>query len=130
MLNSVDFEKVIDKVLSYDGEMGVKFIEKFTKNTILTVLEDPSQTKIIQEKFDEFKVDHLNLDLFVRAFLDILTHNYDETLYLTIALTDLFRDICETYNLQNSIKITDITNYIVEVLSLFYLRSLSQYRLI
>jgi len=114
MLNSLDFEKVIDKVLSYDGEMGVKYIEKFTKDTILIIIEDPNQTQVIQEKFEEFKVDHLNLDLFVRAFLDILPHNYDETLYLTMALTDLFRDICETYNLQNSIKITDITNYIVE----------------
>jgi len=116
MLNSADFEKIIDKVISYDGgDDGDRYIEKFTKNSILSILEDPSQTAIIQQKFEELKVDHLNLDLFVRTFLDILTHKHDETLYLTMGLIDLFRDICATYNLPNSIKITDITSYIVEV---------------
>lgn len=52
---------------------------------------------------------------FVRIFIYILKHKAHETLYLTIALIDLFKDISETVNLSSTLSFFDLTAYFCEV---------------
>jgi hypothetical protein len=53
---------------------------------------------------------------FVRLTLNILPHSEYETLFLTMALVDLFQEISESLGMAPMITLRDITNRICEVI--------------
>jgi len=113
--NSKNWEQIVESIIKYTGNQQVPYIEVFNKNWIANILGDVAEINNVEKKFAEFQ-NKKGLDVltFVRAFLNILSHDEDETLYLTIALIDLFRTICDTNGLEAYAKSNDVLNYIVE----------------
>ena len=114
--NLKNWEEIVQDIIKYSGNQQVPYIEVFDKNWIANILGDVAEINNVERKFAEYQ-NPKGLDVlsFVRAFLNILSHDEDETLYLTIALIDLFRTICDTYGLGGYAKSNDVLNYIVEV---------------
>ena len=110
-----DLEEVITRVISYQGEGDSRYIDKFNKDKIVKMIEDQANMEDLQKQINQYGAGGLDLVLFIRVFLCTVKHDRDETLYLAIALMDLFKDICETYGLHQRVKSSDVLNYILEV---------------
>jgi hypothetical protein len=110
-----EIESLAEKILNYKGKFSVPMINRITKDYIRELIEEKDEIQLIQKNFREFNAKGADIIDFVRIFLNILSHEQDETLYLAISLIDLFKDICETYNLKNLVKSQDILNYVVDV---------------
>ena len=121
MSSEPNLDILIEKIVSYKGGLEHRLIDKFNKESLLKLLEDHDQITIIENKFKEFTSEGLDIYGFIRAILQIITHNYDETLYLTIALVDLFRDICESFDLKHRVKTKDVVSYVSDVSKLIKL---------
>ena len=121
----MDLDSLIDKIVEYRGETHkIPYIERFNKKWISSIVEEIQEIQSIEKKlmiYDKRGVDIFN---FVRVFLNVIHHEEDETLYLAVALIDLFRNICDAYDLETQVKSKDILNYLVDVKTLF-LSSLS-----
>ena len=78
------------------------------------MIEEPDQIKAIEQKFKE--LNHAGVDIidFTRAFLAIIPHQENETLYIVMGLVDLFKEICESFGLTNHVRGSDVINYIVD----------------
>jgi hypothetical protein len=111
----MDIERLVEKVLNFKGRGTRLFVEKYSKAYILSIIEERDEIQLIQRNLREYDVKGVDIIDFVRIFLNLIPHNDEETLYFTVGLIDLFKDICETFNLTNTIKSGDILNYIVEV---------------
>jgi hypothetical protein len=112
----MDIEKLVERILNFKGAGNKLYVEKYNKEYILSVIEERDEIQLIQRNLREYDMKGVDIIDFVRIFLNLIPHHEEETLYLTIGLIDLFKDICETFNLPNSIKSADILNYIVEVM--------------
>ncbi len=66
------------------------------------------------------KEDGFNLLEFVRFFLNVIEHEEIETLYLTIALIDFFKEISQSCGYRDKLQFIDITNYICNVNTLLF----------
>lgn len=110
-----NMDNLVEKIVNYKGDTSIPHIEKFTKNWISSVIEESDAIQSIEKRFIEYGGKGLDVYDFTRVFLNILPHGQDETLYLTIALIDLFKNVCDAYTLDTYVKSNDILNYIVEV---------------
>jgi len=111
-----DFTNVVQKILSFRDLEGTLHIEKFNKDWILTMIGEKNEIQLIEKQFQESDPRGLDLVDFTRAFLNIIPHQETETLYICAGLIDLFKDICETFELKEFIKGIDVLNYLVEVI--------------
>ena len=117
-LEGGDPDRLIENILNYrkPASSSTAFIDKYDMSYIIHSIEEKDQIRVIELAFLKFEPKGVDLIDFVRVLLNIIGHEKDETLYLTIGLVDLFKDICETYGLQqNFLKAKDILNYVVEV---------------
>ena len=121
MKNASDLDKLVELILTYQGKDGYPYIERFDRNYILNNIEEKSEIQLIEKHFQDFDPKGLDIIDFAKAFLNLIPHQEDETLYLTIALIDLYKDINETFDLKNKVKASDVLNYIVDVFSFPYL---------
>ncbi len=117
--NIKNWEQIVQNIINYKGgdqqQQQTPYIEVYNKNWIANILGDVTEINNVERKFAEFQQKKgLDVLSFVRAFLNIIAHDEDETLYLTMALIDLFRTICDTYSLEVYAKSKDVLNYIVE----------------
>jgi len=112
---SSDLEYLVKQVVTYKGTAVHPYIERYTKSWLIHMIEETDQIQKIETVFKQFDNKGVDLIDFTRAFLNLVHHEEDETLYITIALIDLFKDICETFNLNNLVSAKDVLNYIVEV---------------
>ncbi len=110
-----DVENLVQQILSYKGKGDLPYVEKYDKNWIVRTFEEKSQIQMIEKGFKLYDDNGADLIDFTRIFLNSIEHAEDETLYLTISLIDLFKDICESYGLKSHVKSKDVLNYIVEV---------------
>ena len=69
------------------------------------------------ESSNKSKEEGFNLLEFVRFFLNVIDHEEVETLYLSIALVDFFKEISQLNGFKERILFVDITNYICNVLN-------------
>ena len=118
--DKADLEQLLEKLVTYKDKDQIPFLEKYNQNWISEILGDVNEIKLIEKKLQEFEIKGLDVYCFIRVFLNILPHIEEETLYLTIALVELFRSICETYNLENYARPVEIWNYIIEVKFYFF----------
>ncbi len=114
----LEIEKIIDKIVSLRDESSVLYLKKYTKNWLLASIEESEQIKQIEQKFKEYDSRGVDIVDFVRIFLGIIHHNDKETLYIVVALIELFKDIVETYTLATHVRCIDVINYIIDVISL------------
>ena len=70
---------------------------------------------MLEKNFKDYDIKGIDIVDFVKIFLNLLSHEEDETLYITVAIIDLFRDICESYQLSNKVRARDVLNYVVDV---------------
>jgi len=112
-----DVENLVQQILGYKGKGDTPYVEKYDKNWIVRTFEEKSQIQMIEKGFKLYDENGADLIDFTRIFLNSIEHAEDETLYLTISLIDLFKDICESYGLKSHVKSKDVLNYIVEVIS-------------
>lgn len=112
--NSLNSEKMIDKIINYRDEQNCQLLLKFTINYLVSVIEK-DKISLIEKSFKEFDRKGLDIIDFVRVFLNIIEHLDHETLYLIMTLIDFFRVISENLNMAAFIKYTDVTNFICEV---------------
>lgn len=115
---TLDFEALIEKIILYKDNQNQRYIDKFSKETILKLIEEEEKMDIIQSRLALYEPGGADILSFVRNLLDILPHSYDETLYLAMALIEIFRDVCERLNLNSNIRANDFSNYTVEVISI------------
>ena len=80
------------------------------------VIQQLDREKIVSsEKNYHLNDNTMDIISFVRFFLNIFTHEEHETLFLTIALIDIFKEISEAQNMSQTIKFVDLTNLICDV---------------
>jgi len=117
-MDQTDFSpEFLRKLLTYHGEDGIPYVEKFTKEWIQRTCEEKGELQIIQKYFARYNDKGLDLIDFTKELLNILAQKDDETLFLTIGLIDFYQDICDLFNLEGSAKASDILNYIIELFS-------------
>jgi len=115
-MNKADFSPdFLEKLLTYHGEGGIPYIEKFNKDWIRKTCEEKGEFPIIRKYFARYDNKGLDLIDFTKELLAILVQKEDETLFLTIGLIDFYQDICDLFNLEGSAKASDILNYVIEV---------------
>lgn len=73
---------------------------------------------MLRQEFSNYSAKGVDIIDFTKIMIGNIAHEEDETIYLVMSILDLFRDVCETYELNNVIKISDLLNYIVEVRSI------------
>lgn len=73
---------------------------------------DKSKIIEIEKSFPPKGLDIID---FVRLMLNSISHRDDETLYLAMALVELFKRISENLNLVNTIHMKHITSIICDV---------------
>jgi len=106
---------LIQKVITYKGADGVPYIIKFSKEWLIANLEEKDEIKQIQYSFAGYSEKGVDVIDFTKIFLNILPHGEDETLYLTLSIIDLFKDICNSFDLKDLITASKVLDYIVEV---------------
>jgi len=111
----MDLDSLIDKIVEYKGESRIPYIERFNKKWISSVVEEIQEIQSIEKKLMIYDKKGVDIFSFVRVFLNVIHHEEDETLYLTVALIELFRNICDAYDLETLVKSKDILNYLVDV---------------
>lgn len=117
MSESEKLEELIEKLI-YQKDVDQRLMmNKFNKNWLLSVLQESDEIRNVELRFKDYDVKGVDIIDFVRIFLNIIEHRERETLYIVIGLIDLFKEICETFNLGNHIRSTDIINYVVDVRS-------------
>ena len=113
---SNNIEKIIEKIINVKDENDNQYIEKYNKNWVLSFLEEGTAIKMIEKNFQSYEVNNgVDIVDFITIFLTTIEHSEYETLYICISLIDLFKEICEYYQLINLIKHSDVLNYLVEV---------------
>lgn len=111
-----NFETIVEKIISYKGTHDQRYIDKFSKEAILKLIDEEEKMDVIQSRLAQYEPAGVDILCFVRNLLDILPHSYDETLYLAMAIIEIFRDACERLNLNNMMKAGDFSNYTVDVI--------------
>jgi len=109
-----ELESLVKQVIEYKGPLKRAYIERYNKNWLMNNIEETDQIQKMEQIFRQYDAKGIDLIDFCRAFLNMIQHEEDETLYIVIALIDLFKDICETFNLSNMVNSKDVLNYIVE----------------
>lgn len=56
--------------------------------------------------------DKINITDFVRIMLSMITHNENETLFLVLALIDMFKEISEKQEMKEILQFKDISDFI------------------
>ena len=113
---SNNIEKIIEKIINVKDENSSQYIEKYNKNWVLSFLEEGTAIKMIEKSFQSYEVSNgVDIVDFITIFLTTIEHSEYETFYICISLIDLFKEICEYYQLINLIKLSDVLNYLVEV---------------
>jgi len=110
-----ELESLVKQVIEYKGPLKRPYIERYNKHWLINNIEETDQIQKMEQIFRQYDSKGIDLIDFCRAFLNMIAHEEDETLYIVIALIDLFKDICETFNLSNLVNAKDVLNYIVEV---------------
>ena len=110
-----ELERLLEKVTALRDEGNHLYIKKFNKAWVLSVIEESDEIKMIEQRFRDYDKRGVDIIDFVRVFLNIIDHTAKQTLFIVIALIDLFKDICECYGLTTHVKCSDIINYIVDV---------------
>jgi len=107
--------ELVEKIIAFENQGGIPCIERIDKNWIAHIISEIEEIRIVEQKFEAFGTQGADIFEFVRIFLNILPHSEDETIYIAIALIDLFRNIIDTYALDKHVRSTDVLNYIIEV---------------
>jgi hypothetical protein len=113
--NAKQAEEIIQKILLYKKNYERPMVEMVNRDFIINLIEEKTEIEVVQQYLSKHAQEGVDLVDFVKIFLNVVSHGEDETLYLTIALIDLFKEICETYNLKDKVGSSDILNYIVDV---------------
>lgn len=108
-------EHLVNRLLDYKGTSKTLYIEKFTIEWIIHTIQEKDQILAIEKSFEPYEQQGADLVEFTKVLLSIIEHQEDETLYLTISIVDFFKEICETYCLNNLVRSKDIVNYLIEV---------------
>jgi hypothetical protein len=59
--------------------------------------------------------DSVELVGFIKGMLKVVEHAEIETLYLVIALVDFFKGVQDAYELDDQVRLKDVTNFICDV---------------
>jgi hypothetical protein len=110
-------EAMLEKLVNYRIGNEKLHIEKYSKEYVMGVIDDRDQIQLISKNINEIDSKGIDVVDFVKLLLSIIPHGEDQKLYITAGIIDLFKDICESYSLQNLVKGKDVLNYIVEVSS-------------
>lgn len=119
MEESNSLEELIEKLIFYKNAGHQLSINKFSKNWVLAAIEESNEIKLIEQRFKDYDARGTDIVDFVRIFLSIIEHTEEETLYIVIGLIDLFKEICEAFNLSTNVKSSDVLNFIVDVMSFY-----------
>lgn len=107
-------EKLIQKVASSKDAVGKTYITKYNKDWIIDMICGEALS-LVDENFRDYDSRGLDIIDFVKVMLSSLDHTKEETIYLVLALIDLYRSICEQKGIKRYIKFSDLTFYMVEV---------------
>lgn len=110
-----EIEAIVRKIINLKDESGNFYLQKFSLANIVSLIEK-NKIGLLEKKFKDYDRKGVDIIDFVRIFLNIIEHTDNETLYLVIALIELFRVVSESMNMAPFIKCSDITNFICEVL--------------
>lgn len=118
MLNGkeVNIENFIQQIISLQNQDQMKFVDIYNINNVLSLIDKNSLLEI--EKQFKLRTNGVDIVDFIRIMLNIIEHSEQVTLYLTIALIDLYKEIyqnSENKQLQQVIYLSDLTNRICEV---------------
>lgn len=112
LLNSDRLEEIVDKIVGLaDGQD--RLIDRFNSNFLLDYF-DRSKVQRLEKVFSESSK-KMDMVQFVRYFLSVIEHRDQETIYLTIALIDIFKELSQGKRNENEIAFLDLTNYFCEV---------------
>ena len=109
-------ESLIDRLIYFKEEKTILSIDKYSTNWILAQIGESDEIRMMELKFKEYDAKGVDIIDFVRIILSVIEHEENQTLYIVIGAIDLFKEICESFNLSNLITCGDVVNYIVEVI--------------
>ena len=113
--SNLDWNQLVTRLIDYKNQANTPYIKKFDKDWISNIITELGEIMILEKKFYELGDGKVDIFGFVRVFLNLLPHTEEETIFLTVALMDLFKNICDTYLLEKYVKSSDVLNYIIEV---------------
>lgn len=92
---------------------GQRMMEKFTVNSLLNMIDSQKIAQISKFVFrNDQKVELVG---FVRGMLKVFEHQEIETLFLVIALVDLYRAVQDSYELEDFVTLKHVTNFLCDV---------------
>lgn len=112
--SSLEIEDLVEKVLNLKDQSGRLMTSKYSIESIVSILERQKITEI-EKGFQEYDRKGVDIIDFVRIFLKVFNPSENETLYLVIALLDLFRVISEGNELKSHLRYIEVTNFISEI---------------
>ena len=112
--NDKELNKIIEKIVNLRGEGGKLLIEKYDIKWLISEFEG-DKINFIETRFKKYGKQGLDIVDFCTAMLEEISHQEHETLYILIGLVDIFRNITESYNLNNRIQVQELTALFADV---------------
>ena len=114
----LNVENLIEKIIYFKNENNENLIAKFTLASLISIIEKDKMGEM-EKLFKEYPHKGVDIIDFVRIFLNLIEHLENETIYLVMSLVDFFRAISEELNMAASVKYTDVTDYVCDVIIIF-----------
>ena len=109
-----ELETIVRKIITLHSIKKELLIEKFNIEWLIHELT-PDILQLIELKFIEYGSKGVDIVNFVMIFLSMLNHQEYETLYITMGLVDMFKELAENNRETNYVKYTDVTWMLVDV---------------
>ena len=113
-LSSHNIDELIDSIINKVDEKSIPYLRKYDKEWLIEILNG-EKLQTIENKFKEYDKRCVDIVDFVKIFLTCFDHQDHETIYIVISLIEFFKTMLESLGLDQYVKFTHFTNFIVEV---------------
>ena len=107
-------ESLITSIIKKKDYSGRAYLTRYDKDWLIEMLNG-EKLAMVESKFKEHEKKGVDIVDFVKIMLSCFDHKQDETIYIVLALIDLFKGICESMSIKEFVRFQDFTTFIVEV---------------
>lgn len=106
--------KIIEIGESYSNTKTDEGYLKFSMSWFIQALNGPILSKF-HTKIASLESQQADLVDFVKLVVELIKETDREVLFLIVIAIDFFKNVCEAYGLQKTIRFKDITNFLIDV---------------
>ncbi|EAR85821.2 WD domain, G-beta repeat protein (macronuclear) [Tetrahymena thermophila SB210] len=112
-LEKDDVDYLIYKIEQFKGDHNTPLIDHYTLDFIMMLI-DKDKVNEIERKFKSQGKKGIDIIDFIRILITSIDHKPHETIYITLALIDLFKEISESRGMSTTISFNDFTGFICD----------------